>query len=213
MLTIALPLLAIVALAVLYRFLPNRKLFLYFCLSLVMMFFAGAFVGLQLQSEPSIDEEQRSERLQQEKFFIEWYGQYQKDIEQLDRNWQSYHSIVDGYKENRSNLDNTYERLRELEREVLIEQVHIHTLRVPAEVGSECGELLSEVVRKTQSYVDAQTKTISLSKNAANPEFITFEDRNEINRRLQDIMIRESPVGLFTANEISAIRDYFSINN
>ena len=204
---------ALVSMVVLYKFLPNRKVFAYFCASMVLMFLAGAFFGLQAKSDSALDEEQRDARLRQEKYFIDWYSQYQKDIEQLDRNWQLYHSIVDSYKSYKADLPGTFERLQELEREELLEQIHIHTLQPPAELDAERSELLEQVIRKTQLYVDAQTQTISLTKNAANPEFISIEDHDELSRRFQDIMIRESPVGLFTATEISALRDYFALTN
>jgi hypothetical protein len=37
------------------------------------------------------------------------------------------------------------------------------------------------------------------------------DDQAEQSRMLQTIMIRESPVGLYTAKEITAIRDYLEI--
>ena len=204
---------ALISIVVLYKFLPNRKVFFYFCASMVLMFCAGAIFGLQAKSDDSIDEAQRDNLLRQEKFFIDWYSSYQKDIEQLDRNWQLYHSIVDGYKENKSDLAGTYGRLTELEREVLLEQIHIHTLQPPPELDAECGELVAQVIRKTQLYVDAQAQTISQTREAANPDLILTEDQVALSRRFSDIMIREAPAGLFTATEISALRDYFSATN
>lgn len=204
---------ALISIVVLYKFLPNRKVFFYFCASMVLMFCTGAIFGLQAKSDDSIDATQRDDLLRQEKFFIDWYSSYQKDIEQLDRNWQLYHSIVDGYKEDKSDLATTFERLTELEREVLLEQIQIHTLKPPAELNAECSELVAQVIRKTQLYVDAQVLTISSTKIAANPEAVIIEDRNAVSRRFQEIMIREAPVGLFTATEISALRDYFSTAN
>ena len=204
---------ALVSMVVLYKFLPNRKVFVYFCASMLLMFFAGAFFGLQAKSDSAINEEQRDARLRQEKYFIDWYSQYQKDIEQLDRNWQLYHSLVDNYKSDKADLVSTFERLQELEREMLDEQIHIHTLQPPPELDPECVTLVEQVIRKTQLYVDAQMQTISLTRTAANPEAILSEDHNALSKRFQDIMIRESPVGLFTASEISALRDYFAVTN
>ena len=204
---------ALISIVVLYKFLPNRKVFFYFCASMVLMFCAGAIFGLQAKSDNALDEAQRDNLLRQEKFFIDWYSSYQKDIEQLDRNWQLYHSIVDGYKDDKADLAGTFERLTELEHDVLLEQIHIHTLKPPAELDAECGELVAQVIRKTQLYVDAQVQTISSTKAAANPEAIILEDRDALSRRFQEIMIREAPVGLFTATEISALRDYFSATN
>ncbi len=211
MLNIILSIIVLGALVILYRNISSRKLFVYFCLLLGLMFIAGAVVGMQTRSDTSIDEEQRSELLRQEKFFIDWYSQYQKDIEQLDRNWQLYHSIVENYNDEKTDLANTYERLQKLEREVLDEQIRIHTLEPPSELDAQCRELVGSVIRKTQLYVDAQIRTISMTKDAANPSLPEAHD--ELSRRFQDIMIRESPVGLFTATEISALRDYFALDN
>ena len=204
---------ALVSIVVLYKFLPNRKVFVCFCASMMLMFLAGAFFGLQTKSDSSIDEAQRDARLRQEKFFIDWYSEYQRDIEQLDRNWQLYHSLVDGYREGKSDLVDTFERLQELERDMLDEQIHIHTMQPPPELDDECSELVGVVIRKTQLYADAQMQTISLTRAAANPELVPVEDQGLLSRRFQDIMIRESPVGLFTASEISALRDYFAVTN
>ena len=206
-----LPLVAVAAFAVIYKNAPNRKVFAYFCIALGLMFCAGAIVGMQSHSVPSIDDEQRAELLRQEKFFIDWYSQYQRDIEQLDRNWQLYHSIVENYNEDKADLSDTYNRLQKLEREVLLEQIHLHTMQPPLELNEQCSELVSGVIRKTQLYVDAQIRTITLTKEAADPNVI--EDHDALSRRFQDIMIRESPVGLFTAVEISALRDFFTVDD
>ena len=62
--------------------------------------------------------------------------------------------------------------------------------------------MVEEIIRKTQRYVDAQTRTITLSEKAATPPV----ELEGVKIMLNDIMIRESPEGLFTAQEISAIR-------
>ena len=61
---------------------------------------------------------------------------------------------------------------------------------------------LSPMNKKTQRYAEAQTRTITLSVQAATPPV----ELEILQARLNDIMIRESPEGLFTAQEISAIR-------
>ena len=211
LLNVALLLIALAAFAVIYKNAPNRKVFVYFCFALGLMFCVGALVGMQTYSVPSIDDEQRAELLRQEQFFIDWYSQYQRDIEQLDHNWQLYHSIVENYNEYKADLSDTYMRLQELERAVLSEQIRIHTMQPPDGLDEQCGELVGSVIRKTQLYVDAQIRTITLTKEAANPNVI--EDHDALTRRFNDIMIRESPVGLFTAVEISALRDYFTVDD
>ena len=142
---------------------------------------------------------------ERQKIFGEWYAAYQKDIDRLDRNWQSYHNILDGLKATDAqsfNAEATYLRLRDLEQESVDEQVKIYMLTAPPKLDAENRALVEAVISKTQRYVDAQTQTISKSATAAYPPV----ELDTLRLRLRDIMIRESPEGLFTAQEISAIR-------
>ena len=140
-----------------------------------------------------------------QKIFGEWYAAYQKDIERLDQNWQLYHNILDSLNSTEPqnfNAEAIYLRFKELERESLDEQLKIHQLNPPPELDRENRDLVDVMIKKTQRYVDAQTKTITLSTQAAIPPV----ELENLRLRLRDIMIRESPEGLFTAQEISAIR-------
>ncbi len=199
-----LPIMAAAALIALYKFLPNRKFFPYFCAMLLIVFFASAFIQNRL-SQHEIDRAQIEKIREQQQLFSDWYADYQKDIEQLDRNWQLYHSLIENLKAAEIYEHSTYEQLIDLEIDALAEQRHIHALKVPDGLNLECSMLLADIIKKTQDYVDAQTKTISLVKAAANPE--TFTNLNALNKKIKDITIRESPAGLFTAAEVAAIRD------
>ena len=195
---------AVVALAVLYKFSPTRKSFLLICTLLIVVFGASAFIhGRQVQQE--VTRAQLEDLQARQKVFGEWYAAYQKDIDRLDRNWQLYHNILESLKtidEQSFNAEAIYLRLREVEQEYLDEQIKIHQLSAPPELDRENRELVDAMINKTQRYVDAQTRTLTLSAQAANPPV----ELENLKLRLHDIMIRESPEGLFTAQEISAIR-------
>ena len=199
---------AILSLIALYKFLPTRKIFMVICTILLVVFSASAWIhGRQIQRE-QITRERMEELLERQKVFGEWYAFYQKDIERLDRNWQLYHNILEDLKTTDAenfNAEALYLRFKELEQESIDEQLKIHMLTAPENIGRENRRLVNSIIKKTQHYVDAQTQTISRSAvevNPANPK-----DLETIKLRLNDIMIRESPAGLFTAQEISAIRD------
>ena len=196
---------AVIALAVLYKFSPTRKTFLMICTLLVVVFGASAFIhGRQVRQE-EITRAQLEDLQERQKIFGEWYAAYQKDIERLDRNWQSYHNILDGLKTTDAqsfNAEAIYLRLKELEQESVDEQIRIYNLTAPQNLDKENRDWVDVVIHKTQAYVDAQTRTIYLSAQAATPPV----ELEKLRLRLQDIMIRESPEGLFTAQEISAIR-------
>ena len=193
-----------VTLALLYKFSPTRKSFLLICTLLIVVFGTSAFIhGRQVQQE--VTRAQLEDLQARQKVFGEWYAAYQKDIDRLDRNWQLYHNILESLKtidEQSFNAEAIYLRLREVEQEYLDEQIKIHQLSAPPELDRENRELVDAMINKTQRYVDAQTRTLTLSAQAANPPV----ELENLKLRLHDIMIRESPEGLFTAQEISAIR-------
>ncbi len=202
----------IVSLIILYKYLPNRKIFIYFCMSLVMVFAIAGFLTRSQQPQQTMNQTQRLEIMNRQKIFIDWYTEYQKDIEQLDRNWQSFHNIIENFKSDETNDETIFERLSNLESEVRIEQVHIYTLKVPSGIGEECSALTEEILKKTRQYADAQAQTISLCKSLTETEKFLNSSRQEQIHQFQDIIIREAPAGLFTANEISEILRYFKLS-
>ena len=195
---------AFAALFAIYKFLPNKKIFPYLCVALLMVFAVSSFIQNR-HSREVMTRAQIEELQYRQKIFGDWYAEYQKDINQLDRNWQRYYSIVDTLKTAEVYEYTIYEQLIDLERETIDEKRKIYALTVPADLDEESRELLTRVIRKTKAYADAQAKTISLTRQAANPEIVT--DLNVMNKHINEITIRESPAGLFTATEIFAIRD------
>ena len=197
---------AAVALVLLYRFLPTRKNFAVICAVIVVVFGTSAFINSQRERREEISRAQQEELQARQKIFADWYASYQRDIDRLDRNWQTYHNIVDGLESvdaDSFNAEAVYLRLRELEQESLDEQIKIYGLSAPQLLDEQSRTNVEEIIRKTKDYADAQTRTISLSVGAAqnSPEL------DALKLKLHDIMIRESPEGLFIAQEVSAIRD------
>lgn len=202
---------ATVALIVLYKFFPSRKIFAAFCVLLIVIFGLSAFIQHKTAEQEIITREQAEIIRNQQKVFGEWYADYQKDIDQLDRNWQLYYNIVDTLKTAEIYEYSTYEQLKELEWLAIDEQVRIYNLEVPRELDDECHILLSSVINKTKIYSDAQVKIITLVCALANPEGVEDFNLSELNRKIKDITIRESPAGLYTASEISEIRDKLTV--
>lgn len=197
---------ATVALALLYKFMATRKNFFVICAVIVVVFGISAFVHSRQVRREEISRAQLEELHERQKIFGEWYASYQRDIDNLDRNWQTYHNIIDSLQTmdaDSFNAEAVYLRLRELEQESLDAQIKIYGLTAPQLLDEESRTPVENVIRKTKDYVDAQTRTISLSAKAAQ----SVTELEPLKLKLHDIMIRESPEGLFTAQEISAIRD------
>ncbi len=196
---------AAVALVVLYKFLPTRKNFAIICAVLIVVFGVSAFVTNRQAQQEEISRAQREELQARQKIFGDWYASYQRDIDSLDRNWQTYHNIVDGLESvdaDSFNAEALQQRLHELEQESLDEQIKIYGLTAPQSLDEQSRAQVDEIIRKTKDYVDAQTRTISLSVGAAK----SIAELEPLKLKLHDIMIRESPEGLFTAQEVAAIR-------
>lgn len=197
---------ATIALVLLYKFMATRKNFFVICAVLVVVFGISAFVHSRQVQQEEISRAQLEVLHERQKIFGDWYAAYQRDIDSLDRNWQTYHNIIDGLQTmdaDSFNAEAVYLRFKELEQESLDEQIKIYGMTAPQLLDEESRTLVENVIRKTKDYVDAQTRTISLSVKAAQSPV----ELEPLKLKLHDIMIRESPEGLFTAQEISAIRD------
>ena len=172
------------ALVLLYRWIPSRKIWALFSLTLL---FAGAaaFWSFPPPPAPKMTEEERIEIHQQQEIFTAWYDEHKKNITQLDYNWQQYHNILESFKEGAIDIQTAYVRLTQL----------------------------AEDAKHTRDAVDAHIPPLALSrtKNAADPAQLLTRDVAEQSRILEDTMIRESPPGLFLAEEISALRENLTI--
>lgn len=204
---------AVVLLALLYRYIPSRKVFFAFCLVLCA---ASAIVFFlwptpHRNSDAVISQEVREERQQQQQVFAVWYQDYQKDLEDLDRNWQRYHKILADFKADIISIQTAYLRLAQLEKDSQALEMRIAGRTPPLALNDVCYDQSIELVHKAHAYADAQHRAIALTRAAADPANLQTDDQEEQSRMLQAVMIRESPPALFIADEIAAIRDYLAV--
>ena len=194
----------------LYRYLPNRRIFVIFCLTLAG---AGAFAFFSYQkpADPVISEADKYEIQQQQQIFSKWYDEYKKSIDQLEHNWQQYHNILENFKEDNISIQTTYVRLTQLEKEAAAARERIARLAPPTELNNTNYDLVTAVQQKTEAYANAQYRAISKTKTAADPAQLLTDKQDEQSRLLEETMIRESPTGLFTASEIAALRDNLTL--
>ena len=199
-------------LLLLYHYLPNKKIFACFCLTLLLTGgIAYKFWPAPAPTPAPISEQERYELMQQQQIFAAWYADYQRDLDELDRNWRWYHQIIENFKSDNISIQTTFVRLKQLDQDSqqLRDRIALHA--PPVALNDGCYDLLTEVMNKTNAYADAQYRTIALTRAAADPANLKTDDQAQQSRMLQTIMIRESPVGLYTAKEITAIRQYLDI--
>ena len=201
----------IVLLVILYHYLPNKKIYACFCVTLVVL---GAVSYVFFPHTPKaapMTEEQKYDVLQQQQIFAAWYVGYQKDITELDRNWRWYHQILEDFKEDNISIQTTYVRLKQLEEDEKALTAKIAASAPPLELHDTNYDLTTSILQKTKAYAEAQQKAITLTRAASDPQRLTTDDQEEQSRQLQTVMEKESPVGLFTAKEMAQIQDGLAI--
>ena len=203
-------LLVFFALLLLYRWLPSRKVWALFSLTLL---FAGAaaFWSFPPPPAPHMTAKERAEIHRQLEIFTAWYDEHKKNITQLDYNWQQYHNILDSFKDGSIDIQTTYLRLAKLSEDAKRTHDAIDAHVPPLSLSGINYDLVAVVRQKTLTYAKAQQQAIRRTKNDANPARLLTGDPLELSRILEDTMIRESPSGLFLAEEISALRENLTI--
>ena len=147
----------------------------------------------------------------QQQIFASWYDEYKRDLDRMDHNWQQYHRILSDFKEDNISIQTAWLRLTQLEDEASRVRDDLQQLNPPKELNDNNYDLVIEIMKKTRAYSLEQCRAISLTRAAADPAGLLPKKQEEQSDRLQEVMLRESPVGLFTANEISALRDNLSL--
>ncbi|MBO6209783.1 MAG: hypothetical protein J6N99_03730 [Schwartzia sp.] len=195
----------VVLLFLVQRFFPRRGIFAIFCLVLL-----GAGVVLFMTQEEKTAPMTAAERdhiSEQQGMVVDWYTEYQGLIDQMDHNWQQYHRILSDFDADVIDLTTAWERLDELDGAALSTLDALMRMEPPLALDDENYDLVTTIILKARAYATEQRQTIRHTADVANPEKQLTEVQEEQSRRLRDVMRSEAPAGLFTAKEISALRD------
>ena len=177
----------------------------------VVVYGATVFFLHNKEAEEFAQNAQASAHLaEQQRIFAEWFAVYQKDIDELSRNWQIYHHIIDTFKTADIDLYTCYERLNRLAADEEELTNRIENRNLPPELDEFLYAKTKSLRDKMRDFAAAQYKTVALSRAAADPDAVRGETREEQSRDIEQIMIRESPTALFIAEEVFAVREYLS---
>lgn len=195
----------VVLLFLVQRFFPRRGIFAIFCMVLLG---AGAvlFWTQEEKAAPMTDAE-RMHIIEQQDMVVDWYAEYQGLIDQMDYNWQQYHRILSDFDADVIDLTTAWERLDELDGAALATLDTLSRMEPPLALDDENYDLVTAIILKARAYAGAQRQTIRHTADVADPEKQLTEVQEEQSRRLRDVMRSEAPAGLFTAKEITALRD------
>ena len=209
---IAAVLTCLLLLLVLYRNLPNKKVFYGFCLTLALSIFAIArSVLLSPAGDAPADESAIRHITAQQQIFDGWYTDYKKQLDVLDYNWAQCQAIVSDYHNDNISINTVYTRLTLLEHQAQQADESLQKLPPPISLDDTNYDLTTLLLHKTQSYANAQLDTVKALRTAADPAGLNARTHEEESRRLREIMLRKGPDGLFTATETSAIRSRLTL--
>lgn len=197
--------LVILLLFLIQRFFPRRNIFAIFCV--VLLCAGAAFYMTQAEKTEPMTAEEREHIAEQQMLVADWYADYQWMIDEMDHNWRQYHRILSDFDADVIDLTTAYERLNELDTEAVKTLDTLERMEPPLKLDDENYDLVTAIILKTRAYATEQRHTIRHTANVADPEHQLTDVQEEQSRRLRDVMRSESPAGLFTAKEISALRE------
>jgi hypothetical protein len=204
--------LALILLFILYKKTRSRKAFYGFTLTIALAGAIAYFAWPATRSSQEVmSQQQRYALVQEQQVFAAWYEEYQKDINELDRNWQWYHHILESFKEDNISLQTLHVRLKQLELDSNQVKERMAGRKPPLELSDYTYDQTAQLLEKTNDYVNAQCRAISLTRAASDPALMPAADQQEQSQLLQMVMIKESPVILFIADEVSAIRQQLEL--
>ena len=209
MLIYILAILVILLLIILFRYLPRRVFLIFVTLLIVLGGIVFRIQTAERTPEP-LTLEERAAIAREQELFTPWWGTYQKQIAELDRNWMRYHQILSDAKEGETDLEITYVRLVDLERDTQELRARIEHNAPPTELSNRVYDPLAVILAKTNDYAAAEQKAITLTRAAADPAAMKEQNPAKQARLLELVMLRESPVALFISDEVVLIRRYFA---
>lgn len=208
---IAAVLICLLLLLVLYRNLPNKKVFYGFCLALALTIGAiGQSLLVQSRTEPPSEIALRRIAAQQQ-IFDDWYTSYKKQLDILDYNWSQAQKIVSDYRNDNISLNTAYTRLNLLEHQAQVANQELGKLSPPISLDDTNYDLAASILNKTIAYSEKHLSAITALKANANPANLNTDSHEAESRILQETMLRNGPDALFTADEINSLRQNLTI--
>lgn len=157
----------------LYRKIPNKSIFFLFLLVLIISAGFAAY-SVYLPNRDNLAEQNiaRERIIAQQEIFGRWYADYQRLLEMIDYNWQQHHQIITSLRDEEIDQETAFHQMIKLERDCQNTLSLLAKNPPPASLSEENYSLALQVYRKTTEYAEAQTRTIGLCREAADPENI-----------------------------------------
>lgn len=173
---------------------------------MVITFIGFMILGYKLfkpAPTPVFTEEMKIEREFQRNLTAAWYETHQKNIEQTDRNFKSFHDILENIREGNLTYEEAHERLLILEENARKNLENIRNNIPDTRLTDDYYDLVAEIREKTVKYAEAAYHVIGKVRLAL--------ENNADYETLDNIRVKDMPVGLFVANEVVALRESLEV--
>lgn len=176
----------------------NRKKYIAIIIISILGFMFLGYKLLKPAPEPIFTEEMKIEREFQRKLVSAWYEIHQKNVEQLDRNFKNLHDIMEDIREEKLTDNEAMERLLMLEENARNTLLNIRNNVPDTKISDDYYDLLAIIRAKTIRYSEAAYHVIGKIRVA--------KENGADYETLDDIRIRNIPMGLFIADEVVTLR-------
>ena len=195
-----------------YYYLPQKKIFYVFSIVILGSLFC-IVTFWHPQQKKALTEQQKMQIFSEQSFFVTWYEEYKKYINDANYIWSRYNDIIDGFDERQINLELAKTELFKLEHDSDELQKKMQIALPPKGLSDINYNLVYAVLKKTKQYTDEQNKTIKLPSQAIiTKEFI--EQKHDVQyEQMDNIRILNAPVELNIASDINMVKYNLSLEN
>lgn len=191
------------------RLQPRRVFYLFaaiilICTAVIFSFWNG-------QKQNTATEQQRMQILSEQSFFITWYENYKHSVEDIDRVWTKYNSIIEDFSDKKISPAKLQQELMKNQKEALQLQEEIKNALPPQELSDNNYKLCYNVLEKTREYLAVQIDTINKTVQFVSMPDFQAKQPQEQRQGIDNIRILSAPANLNIASEISAVRDSLNL--
>ena len=208
LLIIAILMLGIIAVSYLAdRKYPRFRIYIIPATIIVLCSIVGIASWLAPSNFNRISEEQRLTILNEQPYFITWYNEHKKNIEQLDRYCTMYHKIITEYEDNIITADVAVDRLSNLYNSCDKFDKSIQDMLPPAELSKINYTLTYEILEKTRIYSYKTKETTRQSIDIIREGMAQNLEKKDVVNNLNRIYAIEGPIILDINTEVNQLKN------
>lgn len=203
---------AVILLIMGYRYLPQKRIFYIFGIIILGSLFCIVFFW-HPQQKKSLTEQQKMQIFSEQSFFVTWYEDYKKYINDADHIWSRYNNIIDEFHDDQISLALAKNEISKLNHDSDELQKKMQTALPPKGLSDINYNLVYAVLNKTKQYTAEQNKTIKLTSQTILADKFIEQQHDMQYEQMDNIRILNAPVELNIASDINTIKNNLSLEN